>query len=234
MFRLWLLILLLTLAAASRAAEIRGTITLRSIEEKSLQAGYVGRTAKGEEVHCFAGLTTGGATARVWCDTYLPRRSAIFWDPGRGSSFAHTNLPPGRYLVYARYGDNFLTWQMVELKSASEVKNIRLVCDLMNSGDLQVQINRPAGLYNVLAVPLDARGNALLPGVRLEYHLGSEADSQKNSAVLRGLTAGKYRLELRGVQRQTDRGGGSFSLYNDIGSWTVTVKARNLARYRLP
>jgi hypothetical protein len=232
--RLLLFSLLMTIATTGWSAEIRGVITLRNVGENKLQAGYVGRSQTGEEVHCFAGLTTGGATARVWCDTYRPRRSAIFWDPSRGSSFVHTSLPPGRYLVYARYGENFLTWRLVELKSASEIKSVTLACDLLNSGDLQVQINRPPGLYNVQVVPLDARGNTLFSGIKMEFHLGSDADSHNNVAALRGLAAGKYRLELRSVQRQTDRGGGVFSVYNDVGSWTVTVKARNLARYRLP
>lgn len=234
MFRILLIILLMTIAGAIRAAEIKGTITLRNVEEKRLQAGYVGRSVKGEQVHAFAGWTIGKIKAQVWCDTFMPRRTLLTWDPERGGSFAHTNLPPGRYLVYARYGENFLTWQLLELKSASEVKNITLVCDPVNAGDLQVQIIRPAGTYSVQVIPLDARGNNLLPGVNLEFHVGSDADSQKNVATMRGLAAGKYRLELRGAQHQQDRGGGSLSIFNQIGAWTVTVKARNLARYRLP
>jgi hypothetical protein len=231
---LWLSALLLC-AAGAFAAEISGPIYFKGKLTENVQAGYVALVEKGDQINNMAGMTPTGDSGHVWCDTYKPRRTGLKWHKQTGLTFQHINIPPGKYLLYVRYGEHYLDWKVVDVPKATSKLTASLAISPSTFGTLHLVIGRGTGDYNIQLTPLTAKKQSPLPGAKIDF--GGpviDVDVQGSETTLRGVKEGVYRVTLRAAHRQGTEETGIFTTYDDLGSWTITVKAGKALQFRLP
>ncbi len=208
--------------AVAHAAEITGSVIFAGKRPGKILAGYSGVGADGTKVTNMAGMTIGAGSSSVECTTYRPRNSRVNWDPRRGCTFSHVELPPGRYVVYVKSDDNYIAHRLVTLTASRPRVSLTFTCDANSQGDLVLRIARTGGPYNVRISPL-------VPGADVASEIGTDTDVSGRSVVLKGMRPGRYKADLRLKQ---PRGGGSY-LIKEVGSWTVDVVAGKEREYQM-
>lgn len=221
------------LAISAGAAEISGRIYTKAPLNASLCAGYVG-LASGEELTCFAGTTMSTGTTEVTCTTYSPRETTVRWNPGTYSTYSHTNLPTGRYLVYVQYDDWYYDWQVVEVPANASTVSVNFSVNTEKAGNVAINIVRPGNSFSIRLTPYGDDNAFPLTGTSPGYAFGNEESVDGSSLTMRNVKTGTYLLELRAEEKHDAGGGGSWSTYTDIGSWIIKVKPGKTQRYNIP
>jgi hypothetical protein len=232
--RYFLIIAVLFCSVIVDAADVNGVIKFAGIPNKQISVGYVALTDSGSRISNMAGLTPTGTSGKVWCDTYKPRRTSLTWHSKSGLSFQHTNLPAGKYLFYARYADNYLSWRIINLTGTP--KNIQTVLsiDSLNTGELKFQISKGIGDYNIKLVPITDKFKLPIAGVDFGDMVSVDVDFKSKSTTVNGLKPGNYMVMLRSAKREGTPKTGMLSVYTDIGMWSATVKRGQSITCRIP
>jgi len=231
-----LIIAILAWASSLDAAEIRGTINMETPPQGFVQAAYEGRTSAGLRMTNMAGLKPSLGAGEVWCDTHMPRRTHLKWDPKAGLSFDHTGLPGGKYLVFVKAG-NYLDWKVLDLPDDTAILDTTLGIDMCQTGKLIVEITKGAGDYQAALVPLTADNQVPLRGVKLagSFHFSVSADVfNAETASFDGLRPGHYRVLLRALKRKGSDSTGYMTILTDLGMANVEVVAGKETRVALP
>lgn len=227
-----ILALLLTLGVS--AAEISGRVYIKAPMEKGLVVGYVGLPDQGEQISNMAGLSLIDSAALVTCTTYDPRNTSISWEPNAWATYTHVGLPPGQYLVYARYDDIYYDWQVVEVVSNNAKNSVNFSVNTARTGNLTIDIIRPGKEFDVRIVPYGEDKQHPLPGADIGFALCNSIEVTDQTAELQGLREGMYLLELRAADRQTSDDGSSWAVLTDIGSWVIRVEKGKTLTYKVP
>lgn len=235
-------VVLIALAARAPAAEVAGTIAAKSPTGKMIEAGYVGIDLSGKQVVNMVGMTIGPAAAKASSTTWKPRNTSVSWDPAKGCAFKHVELPAGTYIFFAKLIDKrngketaILTdWQQVKLPSRTTKLKLGLTLSPAHCGSLKVSAPGRPGTFGVVATPADEKEREAIQMDGSSFGPGVEADLGPHGVRLDGLRAGTYRLRLREVHRQKAGNSGWFATYNDIGAWTVRVRAGKVTEFQTP
>jgi len=221
--RLVVFIILVMCGLAVRAADITGVIYTKGTLTQSVEVGYVGMTADDLSITCMAGITPHANGGECTCTTYKPRTSTVKFSKDSGWTFQHTHLPVGRYLVYAKYGDNYLDWQLVAVTNKNARMKVSLGINPGKTGAINLKVEQGAGDYNVTLTPLDAKGKIAVEKLEDDFNANIKVDFTGKSATVQGVKPGKYRLALRAAHKHGSKETGMFTTYDDIGSWNITV-----------
>jgi hypothetical protein len=182
---------------------IQGTVSPPLKKGQSVTVGYVGQPAgKGNPVSDAAGTQVfgdmgGGGGVRSM--SFQPRTATLRFEKFT-PVFDFTNLPPGRYLIFARVKDGPTTWSWVELPADGRVTaDIKL--DAARTGTVEVKV--PADERDARLVPTDLTpppGDRFLDSLANMLDLDGEA---KDGVVkIAGVPAGKY--QVRAGRHQAD------------------------------
>jgi len=101
-----------------------------------------------------------------------------------------TNLPPGRYLVFARVKDGPAAWAWSEVAAGGRA-TADLKLDAAKTGTVEVKV--PAGQIGAQLVPADLTPPPGEPFIdQLVFSLGLEAEVKDGKATIKNVPAGKY------------------------------------------
>ena len=231
--RVFGMVLLIVCAEIAGAGTITGTIVMKGGRPGEVTAGYVGVTFSGQTVHSGAGMTLGDFKGSVSTTTFKPRITSVTWNPGQGCRFAHTALPPGKYLVYTRCDDRYMDWRVVTLTRTKPSATLTMGWSRTVQGDIKLIVTDRSVSYNVRVSPLDAAGRPPLPQADVPLHAGWDADVQRGSLLLNGMKPGVYQVELRRQQKSFGPDGSWSAIPQDAGKWSVTVIAGKRREYKL-
>lgn len=181
---------------------IHGSVSPPIKKDQSITVGYVGQPGgKGNPVGDSAGGQTfgdQGSGGGMRSMSFEPRIATLQFEKFT-PKFDFTNLPPGRYLVFARVKDGPAAWTWADVPAGGRVKaDIKL--DGVKFGTVEVKV--PADERDVRLVPADLTpppGERFLDSLANMLHLDGEA---KDGVVkIAGVPAGKYQVRagrLRG------------------------------------
>jgi hypothetical protein len=225
--------LLVVVCGSAGAGTISGTVAFEGKRPAAVKAGYVGLAGGGLRVSNSAGMTLGDFGGSVTCTTWKPRNATVVWDPAKGLRYRHTELPPGRYLVWVRCGENYMDWRLVHLTQDRPSATANFAFSRAAQGDLRLMVARSAKSYNVRISPLGKDGRPPLPGADVPMYVGWDTDVKGGAVLLAGMKAGKYQVELRSQVKHTDGGSGWSAVLTDEGVWSVEVVRGREREYRL-
>ncbi|MBM3497013.1 MAG: hypothetical protein FJX72_22230 [Armatimonadetes bacterium] len=231
--RLAAMALLAVLCGSSWAGTISGTVAFKGKRPANVKAGYLGVTANGDKLHNHAGMTLGDFRGSVKSTTFGPRNAEVQWDPKVGLRFRHTELPPGRYLVWTRCDEHYMDWRIVNLSHDRPSATVALTFDRAAQGDVKLTVGRSARSYNVRISPLAPNGKPPLAGADVPMYAGWDADVKGASILLGGMRRGKYQVELRSQVKSGSDATGWSAILTDVGRWSVDVIFGKHREYRL-
>lgn len=182
---------------------IQGTISPPLTKDQSVSVGYVGREPDGKVVSDGAGtkvfedgsggvrsLTFPPRTAGVRIEKFTPR-------------FDFTNLPPGRYLVFARGGAGAAVWEWVDVAAGGRVEK-NLTLDPAKGGTVEVKLS--AGERDVRLVPTDL--GAPPPDEiflsQLSFSLDLRGEPKDGTATIPHVPAGKYQVRAGSLRADVE------------------------------
>jgi hypothetical protein len=199
---------------------VTGKIELKGRPRYTLLAGITGLTKDGKPLTNAAGTeVTPKDGTWVTSKTFKPQVTTLVNDATAGCSYHHIKLPPGRYLVYARFGDRFLDGRWVELEKEGKESEltVNLTIDPDTAGSLEVTLPKGAK-EGVQLIPLDEAGK--LPDLKtarswVAANLKTDVPAKDGKVLLDGLRPGAYRVSAGGAEKD------------------VTVKAKETAKLDL-
>ena len=174
---------------------IQGKVTPAIQKGQSVSVGYIGLPTGGK------GTISDGAGGPVFGDegsnggvrsmSFKPRTATVRFEKFI-PLFDFTNLPPGRYLVYARVKDGPVGWAWAEVAAGATVTtDIKL--DAAKTGTVEVKL--PAGESQARLVPADIMpppDEYFLDQLAFSLELGGDAkDGVVKIAIV---PAGKYQV----------------------------------------
>jgi hypothetical protein len=181
---------------------IQGTVTPPLKKGQSVSVGYVGLPAAGgNPVSDMAGgqvFGDDGSGGGVRSMSFTPRAATVRFEKF-APKFDFTNLPPGKYLVFARVKDGPAAWTWVDVAAGGRVTT-DLKLDAIKTGTVEVKV--PAGQDRLRLVPSDLMpppGDAFID--QLAFSLGLEGEVKDGKVTIKNVPAGKYQARagtLRG------------------------------------
>ncbi len=219
-------------ATSASGGVISGRIAITGTRPKNVKVGYLGLPSSGRAITNMAGMTIGDFSGSVTCSTYKPREARLRWNPKLGLRFEHTELPPGRYIVWTRCDETYLDWRVVNLAPGQRSLSVELRCAAADQGDLVLVVGGK-GEYNVRLSPLAPTGKTPMTGADVARDVGWDADVKGGSLTMRGMKAGTYRVDLRSLVKLGSAAGGQSSILKDAGTWSVQVVASKHREYKL-
>jgi hypothetical protein len=183
---------------------IQGSVTPALKKGQSVQVGYVGLPADGKVISDIAGgqvfgndgdggsrsLTHTPRAASVQIEKFIPR-------------FDFTNLPPGRYLVYARIKDGPSAWAWATVPADGRV-TADLKLDEKTHGTVEVKL--PVGEREARLVPTDL--GTPPPDDRfldqLLFALEFRAEAKDGKATIGNVPAGKYQVRAGSLRADVE------------------------------
>jgi hypothetical protein len=167
-----------------------------------VSVGYVGLPAAGgNPVSDMAGgqvFGDDGSGGGMRSTSHAPRAATLRFEKF-APKFDFTNLPPGKYLVFARVKDGPAAWAWADIVAGSRVtKDLKV--DATKSGTVEVKV--PAGQVGVQLAPADLTpppGDAFID--QLVFSLGLEGEAKDGKVTIKNVPAGKYQARagtLRG------------------------------------
>jgi hypothetical protein len=185
----------------SAGAQIEGTIQLgKDVKYPvNMWAGFVGKDGTGKPVSPGVGfpieMIVEGSSQFASCETFKPLLARLDFDAEKGWTFKHEGLPPGTYLVYARWNDgHFFDAKWVTVKDASETVKVTLTVDPDLAGNLEVQIPNLSKDTEVEYIPLDDQGKIPLADVPMRNWYEGKVKVKEPKTVVDNVRAGKYRV----------------------------------------
>lgn len=169
---------------------IEGTVSPSLKKDQSVKVGFVGQadgkivsnsiTTAPSEMGEGAGRSGLQPPASLRFEKFSPR-------------FDFTNLPPGRYLIYAVMENGPAAWEWVDVAEKAKIsRNFKL--DAANLGSVTVKV--PEGKGRLRLVPLDLGtpppSEQFLS--QLSFTLGFEAEVKDGVATFSHVPEGKYQL----------------------------------------
>lgn len=133
----------------------------------------------------------------------------------------YTKLPSGKYFLYAKYGDTYADWQVVNVDWWSK-NQVNLTIDLSQTGTLDVEISRGKGAYQCWLQPLTALKDAI-PAVGGDF---LRVPIQGESATIKDIRAGNYSLGVLGKEDD--------SSYRGLGDWKIEIAAGKTLNFQVP
>jgi hypothetical protein len=172
---------------------IRGTVTPPLKKGQSVSVGYVGLPAGGgNPVSDLAGgqvFGDDGNGGGVRSMTFAPRAATVRFEKFT-PLFDFTNLPPGRYLVFARVKDGPVAWAWAEVAAGGRA-TADLKLDAAKTGTVEVKgATGQAGVHLVPADLTPSLGEAFID--QLVFSLGLEGEVKDGKATIQNVPAGKY------------------------------------------
>ncbi len=184
---------------------IEGTVLPALKEDQSIRVGYVSLGRDGKPISDSVGSQLSGddgIRTTVQSISFAPRIASLRFEKSV-PRFDFTNLPPGRYLIYARIENGPITWKWVDLPDAGRVTT-ELKFDEAHSGT--VEIAAPAEIDEVRLFPRDPQ--ALLNNEsllhRLMYALDLRSEVQDGKATITHVPAGQYRIHAGILQAEVE------------------------------
>lgn len=117
--------------------------------------------------------------------------------------FDFTNLPPGRYLVYARVKDGPAAWAWATVAAGARV-TADLALDASKAGTVEVKL--PPGEREVRLVPADLGSpppdESFLD--RLAFSLELRGESKDGTATIANVPAGKYQVRAGALRADVE------------------------------
>ena len=117
--------------------------------------------------------------------------------------FDFTNLPPGRYFVYARVKDGPAAWAWATVAAGDRV-TADLALDASKGGTVEVKL--PADEREARLVPLDLGtpppDDAFLD--RLAFSLDLKAEAKDGKATIASVPAGKYQVRAGNLRADVE------------------------------
>ncbi len=184
---------------------IQGSVTPPLKKGQSVSVGYVGILVGEKVISDGAGglpfgddgdgggsrsTTFAPRTASVRCEKFTPR-------------FDFTNLPPGRYLVYARVKDGPAAWAWATVPGGGRVA-ADLALDASKAGAVAVKL--PPGEREAHLVPTDL-GTPPPPEQfidRLAFSLDLRGESKDGTAMIANVPAGKYQVRAGALRADVE------------------------------
>jgi hypothetical protein len=184
---------------------IQGLVSPPLKKDQSVSVGYVGLPADGKAP------VSDGAGGKAFGDdgggggmrsmSFTPRAATLRFEKFT-PVFDFTNLPPGRYLVFARVKDGPTAWTWVDLAAGGRVTaNIKL--DAVKLGSVEVKL--PKDERDARLVPTDLTPP---PGERfldsLANMLDLEGEAKDGVVKIAGVPAGKYQVRAGSLRADVD------------------------------
>jgi len=172
---------------------IQGTISPLLKKDQELWVGYLGLPTGGQMISDSAGgsaFESGGGGSRSM--SYAPRTAGVRFEKFT-PLFDFTNLPPGRYLVYARLKDGPTQWKWVDV-AADGRANADITLDAANVGTVEVKL--PDGVKEARLLPADL-GNPAPDSRftdRLIRALELKGEAKDGQATIANVPPGKYQV----------------------------------------
>ena len=173
---------------------LQGTVTIPK-QKGELAVGYDGENARGEsQVNMVGtGVDPENGSGGAQSDTFKPRVTRFGFDKDRTLRYVHAKLDPGWYLVYARWGPQFLAWRWLEVKDGAQT-TLDFALDPSQAGKLEIKTTAPE---RVQLLPLNEEGK--LPSLKqlpenLAFMLRLEVEPKDGVAAFTTLHPGKYRV----------------------------------------
>lgn len=182
---------------------IQGSVSPPLKKDQSVSVGYVGLPeGGGNPISDGAGgqiFGDDGSGGGVRSMSFEPRIATVRFEKFT-PKFDFTNLPPGRYLVFARVKDGPSAWTWTDLPAGGKVTaDVKL--DAAKVGSVEVKL--PADEREARLVPTDL--GMPPPGERfldqLAYSMYLDAEAKDGVAKIGNVPAGKYQVRagrLRG------------------------------------
>jgi hypothetical protein len=181
---------------------IQGSVSPPAKKDQMVNVGYVGRTADGTVISDGAGTKPfgeGGGGARS--ASFAPRTAGLRLEKFT-PHFDFTNLPPGRYLVFARYESGAAAWAWADVAAGGKV-TANLTLDEAKVGTVAVKV--PAGAGDARLVPSDLGtpppDDRFLDQLAFSLNLKAEA---KDGAATAKVPAGKYQVRAANLRADVE------------------------------
>jgi hypothetical protein len=184
---------------------IQGKVSPPVKKGQSVSVGYVGLPADGKSpvADGAGGQAVGdeGGFGGMRSLSFEPRAATLQFEKFT-PVFDFTNLPPGRYLVFARVKDGPTTWTWVDLAAGGRASaDIKL--DAVKMGSVEVKV--PADERDAQLVPTDLTpppGDRFLDSLANMLDLDGEA---KDGVVkIAGVPAGKYQVRAGSLRADVE------------------------------
>jgi hypothetical protein len=183
---------------------IQGTVSPVK-KEQTILVGYVGLPADGKIVsdgvggQPFGDDGEGGGSRSL---SFAPRAASVRFEKFV-PHFDFTNLPPGRYLIYARVKDGPIAWAWTTVAADQRV-TADLKLDEKNAGTVEVKL--PAGEREVRLVPTDLGSpppDEQFLG-RLAFSLELRGEAKDGKATIANGPAGKYQVRAGSLRADVE------------------------------
>lgn len=201
----WITLLALCACGAHAfAATVTGSITLAGAPKMKVEVGYVGLSATHQQVEGIAGTVYGAAAPNTAQTEFDKRKSIVHWAPRGGFTYQFTNVPPGKYLVYARAGNRLEEWKMLQVSAGVKSYTTNLVLNPAHTGGLRLKVSKGTGRNMLLLTPCAPNGASLYPNVDLmRFAIVDLIDG--NNILLKNLKPGTYLVDLGGGKKNAPR-----------------------------
>jgi hypothetical protein len=185
---------------------IQGSVSPPLAKGQSVSVGYVGLPTGGKDAisdgaggQAFGDDGGGGGVRSM---SFAPRAASVRFEKFT-PRFDFTNLPPGRYLVYARVKDGPSGWAWADVAAGQRV-TADLKLDPAAAGTVEVKL--PAGERDARLVPADL--GTPPPGERfldqLAFSLDLDAEAKDGVATIIGVPAGKYQVRAGRLRAEVE------------------------------
>jgi hypothetical protein len=182
---------------------IQGSVSPPLTKGQEIWVGYVGQPADGGNPIFDGGggqvFGDDGSGGGIRSFSFRPRMATVRFEKFT-PRFDFTNLPPGRYLVYARVKDGPAAWAWTDVAAGAKV-TADLKLDAAKTGTVEVKLSADA--REARLVPMDLGtpppSDRFLDHLAFGLHLDAEA--KDGVATIKGVPAGKYQVRsgfLRG------------------------------------
>ena len=184
---------------------IAGAVSPPLKKGQTVSVGYVGLPADGKVIsdggsgQAFGDDGSGGASRST---TFAPRAASLRIEKFV-PRFDYTNLPPGRYLVYARVKDGPAAWAWATVAAGGRV-TADLALDASKAGTVVVKL--PADEREARLVPTDL-GTPSLPEPfldRVAFSLDLRAEPKDGTATITNVPAGKYQVRAGSLRADVE------------------------------
>lgn len=194
---------------------VQGAVSPPLAKGQGVKVGYVG-LVDGKVLMDSAGTKVfEDGSGAVRSMTFTPRTAGVRVEKFT-PRFDFTNLPPGRYLVFARVESGPVAWSWVDVAAGARVTK-DLALDASKAGTVEVKL--PAGEREASLVPADAGAPPDESFVwQLSFQLDLRAEAKDGKATIAHVPAGKYQVRAGALRADVEVAAGKTA--------TVELKAK--------